>query len=55
VLVTLRQSAQLRGSGSRVEAVIHHLWQLDHGKVLEAWTYAERAEALDAVGLLEQD
>ena len=53
VLVTLTQSAQLRDSGSRIEAKTYHLWKVEDGKVLAGWAYASREVALDAVGLEE--
>ncbi len=51
VLVTLNQSARLRESDVRVESTIYHVWEVRDGKAIEAWTYSDRADALEAVGL----
>ena len=53
VLVTLRQSARMRGSDARVESTIWHVWRLGNGKALEAWTFDDEQDALEAVGLRE--
>lgn len=50
VLVTLTQSARLRGSDARIEMTIYHLWHIRDGKAREAWTYSDRAEAVEAAG-----
>ena len=52
VLVTVRQSARLRGSEDRVETTVWHLWRID-GMPREGWVFGERAEALEAAGLSE--
>ena len=53
VLVTLRQSARPHESDARVESMLYHVWEVRNGKAIQAWTYADRAEALEAVGLRE--
>lgn len=50
VLVSIRQSTRLRGSNERYDEIIYHLWQIDDGKAVEAWTYPDRDEALEAAG-----
>ena len=51
VLVTVRQSARMKESDARVDTTIWHVWRLGDGKVLEAWTFDVKEEALSAVGL----
>jgi ketosteroid isomerase-like protein len=51
VLVTVSQSARLRGSDANVQSTIYHVWQVREGKVQATWAYGSRAEALEAVGL----
>ncbi len=53
VIVTVRNSARLRGSDERVEGTIFHVWHVPNGIGLEAWVYSDREEALEAVGLRE--
>ncbi len=53
VVVEARQSACLRGSGSRIDATIWHLWRVEDGKPREAWSFSTRTEALKAAGLSE--
>ena len=53
VLVTLRQTALLRGSTQRLTDTIFMLWRLREGIAQETWTFTERAEALEAAGLSE--
>ncbi|MDQ3729060.1 MAG: nuclear transport factor 2 family protein [Actinomycetota bacterium] len=53
VLVSLAQSARLRGSETRVESAVYHVWEVREGKVIAAWGFSDRAEALEAVGLRE--
>ena len=50
VLVTLRQTARLRGSNQELNETIYQLWLLTEGMVQETWTYTQRAEALEAAG-----
>ncbi len=50
VLVTVDQSACLRGSEIRVETTLWHLWHVD-GKPKEAWVFNDRREALRAARL----
>ena len=51
VLVTVRQSARVRGSDARIEAPLWHVWQLRDGIVHEAWAFDVEDEARDAAGL----
>ncbi len=53
VLVTLRQSARMRDSAARLDSPVYHVWHVQNGKPREAWAYATREEALEAVGLRE--
>jgi ketosteroid isomerase-like protein len=53
VLVTLDSSARMKGSGAIIEDTIYHRWHVRDGKIVEAWTHSDRAEALEAVGLSE--
>jgi predicted SnoaL-like aldol condensation-catalyzing enzyme len=53
VLVTIRQSARMRGSDSRVESTIWHVWRITDGLVREAWTFDSEKDALEAAGLKE--
>ena len=51
VLVTMRQTARLRGSDQSINELIYMLWHLVEGKLQETWTFTDRAEAIDAAGL----
>jgi ketosteroid isomerase-like protein len=51
VVVTVRIGARMRTSEARIESMLYHLWHMQDGKALEAWTYNTRAEALEAAGL----
>ncbi len=53
VMVTLSQSARLRGSDARVESTIWHVWEIIEGEARAAWTFDSETEALEAVGLSE--
>jgi len=53
VLVTIRQSASVRESDTRIETTVWHLWHIEAGKVREAWTFEDREEALRVVGARE--
>ena len=48
VLVTLQQTARLRGSDKKINDTIYQLWLLREGKVQETWTFTEKADALKA-------
>ncbi len=50
VLVTLQQTARLRGSNHQINETIYMLWHLSEGKIQEAWTFTDKAEALEAAG-----
>ena len=52
VLVTLEQSARLRGSNMRLSNTVWHLWRVD-GIPREAWALSGRAEAFKVAGLSE--
>lgn len=51
VVVTLRISSRLRGSDTRIENSIWHVWHIEAGEARQAWAYGSRQEALEAVGL----
>ena len=51
VLVSIYQTTKLPGSDDRVESRIFHVWRVKHAVPQEAWSFADRAEALEAVGL----
>jgi hypothetical protein len=53
VLVTLRQTARLRGSDQQLTELIYMLWHLVEGRAQETWTSSVREQALKAGGLLE--
>jgi ketosteroid isomerase-like protein len=56
VLVFSREGGRGKGSGAEVQShLTAHLWTLKDGKVTHMQSYWERADALDAVGLTEQD
>ena len=50
VLVTLHQTARLRGSDHRINETIYMLWRLVDGRAEETWTFTDRAKALEAAG-----
>ena len=53
VLVTLHQTARLRGSEHRINETIYMLWRLVEGRADETWTFTDKAKALEAAGLRE--
>jgi hypothetical protein len=53
VLVTLHQTARLRGSDHRINDTIYMLWRLVEGRADETWTFTDRAMALEAAGSRE--
>jgi ketosteroid isomerase-like protein len=53
VVVTYRCHARGRGSGAVVDQAITLLWTLRAGKVVRIRAYPDRAQALEAAGLLE--
>ena len=53
VLVTVRQTARLRGSDQRLIETLYMLWHLAEGKLQETWTFTDRAQALEAAGVSE--
>ena len=48
VLVTLRQTARLRGSDQRISETIYMLWFLSGGRIQETWTFTDKAAAIEA-------
>ena len=55
IVVFIRETARGRGSGVEVEIRVGHLWTMREGKVVRFEYFPEREEALEAVGLSEQD
>jgi uncharacterized protein len=55
LVVFVRYRGRMRGSTSEVEAVLAHVWTYRDGKVSMLRQYLDRAEALKAVGLSEDD
>jgi hypothetical protein len=53
VLVTLRQTARLRGSDQLLTELIYMLWHLVEGRAQETWTSTVREQVLEAAGLSE--
>lgn len=51
VIVPLRLRARGRDSGAEGEALTAHLWTMRDGKAIRLRVYAERLQALEAVGL----
>ena len=48
VVVTVENSARLRGSDVRIDSTIFHVWHVLNGKPQAAWGYTDRAEAFAA-------
>ena len=56
VLVFSREGGRGKGSGAQVQThLTAHLWTLKNGRAVRMQSYWERADALEAVGLTEQD
>jgi len=56
VLVFSREGGRGKGSGAEVQThLTAHLWTLKDGKAVRMQSYWERSDALEAVGLSEQD
>jgi hypothetical protein len=53
VLVTLRQTARVRGSKRLLTEIIYMLWHLVDGRARETWTSTGRVQVLEAAGLSE--
>ncbi len=53
VLVTLQQTARLRGSDHEINLTLYQLWLLSGGKIQETWVFTYKEEALEAAGLSE--
>jgi ketosteroid isomerase-like protein len=56
VLVFSREGGRGKGSGAEVQThLTAHLWTLKNGRAVRMQSYWERADALEAVGLTEQE
>ena len=55
VLVFLRVTGRGQASGAEFDIRIGHLWTVHGGVVMRGEGYGDRSEALEAVGLSEQD
>ena len=55
VIVLLHQWGRGKGSGAVVESRFWQVWTLSNGKVVRFQNFPERDQALQAVGLSEQD
>jgi ketosteroid isomerase-like protein len=56
VLVFSREGGRGKGSGAEVQThLTAHLWTLKNGRAVRMQSYWERADALKAVGLTEQE
>jgi uncharacterized protein len=55
VVVFLRYRGRGRESGAEVEALMAHVWTVRDGKAVRLRQFLDREEALEAVGLSEQD
>jgi ketosteroid isomerase-like protein len=55
VVVHCRQSGRIAGGGTRVEGDIFHAWWFRDAKAIAMRHFSTRSEALEAVGLSEQD
>lgn len=56
VLVFSREGGRGKGSGAEVQThLTAHLWTLKDGRAVRMQSYWERADALEAVGLTEQE
>jgi ketosteroid isomerase-like protein len=53
VVVPVRIRTRGRGSGATTELLETHVWTLCDGKAVRMQAYAEKSEALEAVGLRE--
>lgn len=53
VVVTVDTSARLRGSDSRIETTIWHVWRMRDGLAVEGRAYGSRREAAEAAGLAD--
>ena len=55
VVATVRQHGVGRGSGAETRMRYFQVWSFRGGKVIRLENFVERSEALEAVGLSEQD
>ena len=53
VLVTLLETARLRGSDQQIVQHLYMLWRVKEGRVQETWTSTDREQAVRAGGLSE--
>jgi uncharacterized protein len=53
VVVAVRAKARGRGSGVPMDVPMFHVFEVQDGKIRRFWSYLDRAEALEAVGLRE--
>ena len=53
VLVSIHQSAVMRGSNDRVDSNVCHLWLIKDGTPKEGRAFSDRAQALAAAGVRE--
>ena len=55
VVVFLRFRGRGRGSDAEIEAPMAHVWTIRDGKAIRLRQFLNREQALEAVGLSEQD
>ena len=55
ILVFVLLHSRPRGSSARIEIRIAHLWTMRDGKIVRCELFPVREDALEAVGLSEQD
>jgi ketosteroid isomerase-like protein len=55
VFVTVHYQGRGRGSGILIDARVYHVYTLRDGKCVRKVEFTDRAEALEAAGLSEQD
>jgi uncharacterized protein len=55
VVVTVRTSGTGKSSGAEVDIPVVHVWTIRAGEIVRFQTFRSQAEALEAVGLSEQD
>jgi ketosteroid isomerase-like protein len=55
IVVFIRARGRGRGSGVEIDNRIAHVWTFSDDKAVRMVGYGDRAEALEAVGLSEQD
>jgi len=55
VVTKIRDGGRMRGSSAEIWSQFFHVWSFREGKVVRWSSYIDRAAALEAVGLPEQD